>query len=238
MEQVRLELIYLLNIESLQVMGNTISIQEMTLRDFAVYYEITPLNPAVILGLFIGSMTVFFFSALTMAAVGRAAGEMVQEVRRQFECIPGLMEGEAKPDYARCVSISTASAQREMVTPAVVAIAVPVVMGVLFGVAGVIGLLAGSLAAGFTMALMMANAGGAWDNAKKFVEEGNYGGRGSMAHKATVVGDTVGDPFKDTAGPSLNILIKLMGIVAIIMAGLTAFVGPGGLLGSLTALFA
>jgi K(+)-stimulated pyrophosphate-energized sodium pump len=238
MEQVRLEMIYLLEIPSLEVMGNTIAINEMTLRDFTVYYDVTPLNPALMLGLFIGSMVVFYFTALTMSAVGRAAGEMVQEVRRQFECIPGLMQGTAKPDYARCVDISTASAQREMIAPAMVAIIVPIVMGLIFGVAGVIGLLAGSLATGFVMALMMANSGGAWDNAKKYVEEGNHGGRGSMAHKATVVGDTVGDPFKDTSGPSINILIKLMGIVAIITAGLTAYMGPGGLLGSVLTWFA
>lgn len=233
MEQVRVELIYLLNIDNLIVMGNSIPVSQMSIRDFTVYYDVTPMNPAVILGLFIGSMTVFFFSALTMSAVGRAAGEMVKEVRCQFQTIPGLMEGTGKPDYARCVRISTASAQREMILPAMVAILMPILMGVIFGVAGVIGLLAGSLSTGFVMALMMANAGGAWDNAKKYIEDGAYGGKGSPAHKATVVGDTVGDPFKDTSGPSLNILIKLMGIVAIIMAGLTASVGPGGLLQTL-----
>jgi K(+)-stimulated pyrophosphate-energized sodium pump len=230
MEQVRLELLYLLEIDSLTVMGTIIAVDQMTLRDFAVFYDINPLNPAVILGLFIGSMTVFYFSSMTMSAVGRAAGEMVKEVRRQFECIPGLMQGTAKPDYARCVDISTASAQREMIAPAALAITIPIVMGLVFGVAGVIGLLAGSLATGFMMALMMANSGGAWDNAKKFIEHGAHGGRGSTAHKATVVGDTVGDPFKDTSGPSLNILIKLMGIVALVTAGLTAGMGPGGLL--------
>lgn len=236
-EQVRLELIYLLNVEHLTVMGQNIPIAEVSLRDFTVYYDVTLLNPAVILGLFIGAMTVFFFSALTMSAVGRAAGEMVKEVRRQFECIPGLIEGKAKPDYARCVDISTASAQREMVLPALVAILVPILMGIVFGVAGIIGLLAGSLSTGFVMALMMSNAGGAWDNAKKYVENGAFGGKGSAAHKATVVGDTVGDPFKDTSGPSLNILIKLMGIVAVIIAGLTASLGTGGLLGSLISWF-
>jgi K(+)-stimulated pyrophosphate-energized sodium pump len=230
MEQVRLELIYLLNVRELSIMGRQIPIEEMTIRDFTVYYDVTPLNPAMILGLFIGSMTVFFFSSMTMSAVGKAAGEMVTEVRRQFECIPGIMEGTAKPDYARCVDISTASAQRAMIAPAMIAIFIPILMGMFFGVAGVIGLLAGSLSTGFVMALMMANAGGAWDNAKKHIEEGAHGGKGSHAHKATVVGDTVGDPFKDTAGPSLNILIKLMGVVAIVMAGLTASMGPGGLL--------
>jgi K(+)-stimulated pyrophosphate-energized sodium pump len=233
MEQVRLELVYLLDVGTLEVMGQTLRITEMTLRDFAIYYDVTPLNPAMILGLFLGSMTVFYFSALTMAAVGRAAGNMVTEVRRQFKEIPGLMERNPRPDYARCVDISTASAQREMVMPAMVAILMPVVMGLLFGVAGVIGLLAGSLSTGFVMALMMANSGGAWDNAKKFIENGAHGGKGSMAHKAAVVGDTVGDPFKDTSGPSLNILIKLMGIVSVIVAGLTAFIGPGGLLARL-----
>jgi K(+)-stimulated pyrophosphate-energized sodium pump len=237
MEQVRLELIYLLDIDTLTVMGQSLRIQEMTLRDFAVYYDVTPLNPAMILGLFLGSMTVFYFSALTMSAVGRAASQMVEEVRRQFKEIPGLMEGKARPDYARCVDISTASAQKEMVKPAMVAIMMPIIMGLIFGVAGVIGLLAGSLSTGFVMALMMANSGGAWDNAKKFVENGAHGGKGSMAHKATVVGDTVGDPFKDTSGPSLNILIKLMGIVSVIVAGLTAFIGPGGLLARFVGLF-
>lgn len=237
MEQVRLELIYLQNVSELSVMGRMIPVELMSIRDFTVYYDVTPLNPALILGLFIGSMTVFYFSALTMAAVGRAAGEMVKEVRRQFECIPGLLEGTAKPDYARCVDISTAGAQREMVMPAIVAILTPIAMGVLFGVAGVIGLLAGGLSTGFVMALMMANAGGAWDNAKKYIEYGAHGGKGSPAHKASVVGDTVGDPFKDTAGPSINILIKLMGIVAVIMAGLTVSMGTGGLLQKLLNMF-
>jgi K(+)-stimulated pyrophosphate-energized sodium pump len=230
MEQVRLEMIYLLNVEELEVMGKLISLREMTIRDFTVYYDVSPLNPAVIMGLFLGAMTVFYFSALTMSAVGRAAGEMVKEVRRQFHTIPGIMEGKAKPDYARCVDISTRGAQREMVAPALVAILMPIAIGILFGVAGVIGLLAGALTTGFVLALMMANAGGAWDNAKKYVEEGAFGGKGSDVHKATVVGDTVGDPFKDTSGPSLNILIKLMAIVAVIMAGITASMGSGGLI--------
>jgi K(+)-stimulated pyrophosphate-energized sodium pump len=230
MEQVRLELIYLHNINSLTVMGQSIPVVQMTTRDFTTYYDVTPLNPALILGLFIGSMTVFYFSALTMSAVGRAALETVEEVRRQFREIPGILEGTGKPDYARCVDISTASAQREMIKPAMVAILVPLIMGLLFGVAGVIGLLAGSLSTGFLMALMMANSGGAWDNAKKYVEYGAHGGKGSIAHKATVVGDTVGDPFKDTSGPSLNILIKLMGVVAVIMAGVTVSAGASGLL--------
>lgn len=157
-----------------------------------------------------------------MNAVGRVASHMVEEVRRQFHSIKGIMEGKAEPDYARCVQISTKGAQREMVLPSLLAIAAPILTGLLFGVPGVIGLLIGGLSSGFVLAVFMANAGGAWDNAKKYVEEGNFGGKGSDVHKAAVVGDTVGDPFKDTSGPSLNILIKLMSMVAIVMAGLTA----------------
>ena len=182
---------------------------------------------AVLIGLFAGAATAFYFSALTMRAVGRAAGGMVEEVRRQFREDPGILAGTSKPDYASCVDISTASAQREMVVPSIVAISVPVVVGVLFGVAGVIGLLAGGLAAGFSLAIMMANAGGAWDNAKKYVEEGHHGGKGSEAHKAAIVGDTVGDPFKDTSGPSLNILIKLMAMVSVVFGGLVVAVANG-----------
>jgi K(+)-stimulated pyrophosphate-energized sodium pump len=156
-----------------------------------------------------------------MGAVGRAAEDMVKEVRRQFREIKGILEGEATPDYGRCVEISTRSAQREMIFPSLLAIIIPILVGVILGVAGVLGLLVGGLAAGFTLAIFMSNAGGAWDNAKKNVEEGNFGGKGSECHKATVVGDTVGDPFKDTSGPSLNILIKLMSMVSIVMAGLT-----------------
>jgi len=156
-----------------------------------------------------------------MEAVGRAAQKMVMEVRRQFKTIAGILEGTGTPDYSRCVEISTRAAQHEMIIPAFLAIIIPVIVGVVLGVAGVLGLLVGGLAAGFTLAIFMANAGGAWDNAKKMVEEGNFGGKGSFAHKATIVGDTVGDPFKDTSGPSLNILIKLMSMVSIVMAGLT-----------------
>ncbi|MDE5685269.1 MAG: sodium/proton-translocating pyrophosphatase, partial [Paramuribaculum sp.] len=170
---------------------------------------------------FIGAMMAFLFCGLTMNAVGRAAGSMVDEVRRQFRTIKGILTGEAEPDYARCVQISTRGAQREMVFPSLLAIIVPILVGLLFGVPGVIGLLVGGLSSGFVLAVFMANAGGAWDNAKKYIEEGNYGGKGSDVHKATVVGDTVGDPFKDTSGPSLNILIKLMSMVSIVMAGLT-----------------
>ncbi len=197
------------------------------------YYDVTLLNPTVLIGIFLGAVTAFYFSALTMRAVGRAAGGMVEEVRRQFRENPGILKGTNKPDYARCVEISTASAQQEMIAPAILGIAVPVVTGVLLGVAGVLGLLVGGLTAGFSLAIMMANSGGAWDNAKKYIEEGAHGGKGSDAHKAAVVGDTVGDPFKDTSGPSLNILIKLMSMVSVVFAGLTASVGVGGLLGML-----
>jgi K(+)-stimulated pyrophosphate-energized sodium pump len=179
------------------------------------------MNPIVLVGIFIGSMMAFVFCGLTMNAVGRAAQSMVEEVRRQFREIVGIMEGKAEPDYARCVEISTKGAQREMLFPSLLAIIVPVAVGVLLGVGGVLGLLIGGLSTGFVLAVFMANAGGAWDNAKKYIEEGHLGGKGSDNHKATVVGDTVGDPFKDTSGPSLNILIKLMSMVSIVMAGLT-----------------
>lgn len=188
---------------------------------FMNFFQANLMNPRVLVGAFIGVMTAFLFSGLTMGAVGRAAGTMVEEVRRQFRTIKGILEGKATPDYGRCVEISTRSAQREMIFPAVLAIIIPIIVGVVLGVAGVLGLLVGGLAGGFTLAVFMANSGGAWDNAKKYVEEGNFGGKGSPTHKATVVGDTVGDPFKDTSGPSLNILIKLMSMVSIVMAGLT-----------------
>ena len=188
---------------------------------FMQYFEVTLMNPRVLVGAFLGAMAAFLFCGLTMGAVGRAAETMVEEVRRQFREIKGILEGKATPDYGRCVEISTRSAQHEMILPSLLAILIPVIVGVVLGVAGVMGLLAGGLAAGFTLAVFMANAGGAWDNAKKMVEEGHFGGKGSECHKATVVGDTVGDPFKDTSGPSLNILIKLMSMVSIVMAGLT-----------------
>lgn len=191
------------------------------ITDFMDFFSVNLINPKVIAGCFIGAMAAFLFCGLTMGAVSRAAASMVEEVRRQFREIKGILQGTALPDYGRCVEISTRGAQREMVLPAVLAILIPVVVGVVLGVAGVLGLLAGSLATGFTLAIFMANAGGAWDNAKKMVEEGNFGGKGSPCHKATIVGDTVGDPFKDTSGPSLNILIKLMSMVSIVMAGLT-----------------
>ncbi len=201
--------------------GISVSVHDASFADFMNYYDVTLMNPKVLSGMFIGSMMAFLFCGLTMNAVGRAAAHMVEEVRRQFREIKGILTGEAEPDYARCVHISTKGAQREMVLPSLLAIAVPIVTGLIFGVSGVIGLLVGGLAAGFVLAIFMANAGGAWDNAKKYVEEGNFGGKGSEVHKATVTGDTVGDPFKDTSGPSLNILIKLMSMVSIVMAGLT-----------------
>jgi len=198
-----------------------IKISTASVKDFTAAYDISLFNPLFLGGLFIGSMMAFVFSAMTMKAVGRAAGAMVDEVRRQFREIKGILEGKATPEYAKCVEISTKGAQREMLLPSLVAIIVPVLVGAFMGVAGVVGLLAGGLTAGFTLAVFMNNAGGAWDNAKKYIEKGNYGGKGSDAHKAGVVGDTVGDPFKDTSGPSLNILIKLMTMVSVVMAGLT-----------------
>lgn len=196
-------------------------IEASSLIDFMEYYQVNLMNPKVLVGVFIGAMMSFLFCGLTMNAVGRAAQKMVEEVRRQFREIKGILEGKAEPDYARCVGISTKGAQQEMLFPSLLAIVTPIVVGVIFGVAGVLGLLIGGLSTGFVLAVFMANAGGAWDNAKKYIEEGNHGGKGSEQHKATVVGDTVGDPFKDTAGPSLNILIKLMSMVSIVMAGLT-----------------
>lgn len=202
--------------------GDTIDTAKATIVDFMNYYQVNLMNPVVLVGVFIGAMMAFLFSGLTMNAVGRAAQKMVEEVRRQFREIKGIMEGEAEPDYARCVAISTRGAQIEMILPSLLAIILPIVTGLVLGVAGVLGLLAGGLAAGFVLAIFMANSGGAWDNAKKYIEEGNFGGKGSNNHKAAIVGDTVGDPFKDTSGPSLNILIKLMSMVSIVMAGLTA----------------
>ncbi len=203
------------------VKGETISAAQATIPDFMNYFQVNLMNPKVLVGAFIGAMAAFLFCGLTMEAVGRAAQKMVEEVRRQFREIPGILEGTGTPDYGSCVEISTRAAQREMIFPSLLAIAIPIVVGCFLGVAGVLGLLVGGLAGGFTLAVFMANAGGAWDNAKKMVEEGNFGGKGSFAHKATIVGDTVGDPFKDTSGPSLNILIKLMSMVSIVMAGLT-----------------
>lgn len=177
------------------------------------------MDPRILVGLFIGGMLPFLFCSLTMQAVGRAAGKIVVEVRRQFKEIKGLFEGTAKPDYTRCVKIATSAAQKEMIAPSLLAISAPIIVGMLIGVEAVVGLLTGATVSGFVLAVMMANSGGAWDNAKKYIEEGNFGGKGSPSHKAAVVGDTVGDPFKDTSGPSLNILIKLMSMVSIVFAG-------------------
>ncbi len=204
-----------------EALPNGVEAAKATLVDFMDAYNVNLMNPIVLVGIFIGSMMAFLFCGLTMNAVGRAAQKMVEEVRRQFKTIKGILEGKADPDYARCVEISTKGAQHEMLLPSILAIVVPIATGLILGVAGVLGLLIGGLATGFVLAVFMANAGGAWDNAKKYVEEGHFGGKGSECHKATVVGDTVGDPFKDTSGPSLNILIKLMSMVSIVMAGLT-----------------
>ena len=231
LEEIRHGLIHLAGKDTLDIdgEGSLVPTIEVTVSQFMDYYNVTLMNPQVLIGLFIGAVMAFYFCALTMKAVGRAAGAMVEEVRRQFSANPKIMEGVEKPDYARCVSISTAGAQREMIFPSLIAIVVPVAVGLIFNVGGVLGLLAGGLAAGFVLAIMMANAGGAWDNAKKFIEEGKhedeYGAKGSEQHKATVVGDTVGDPFKDTSGPSLNILIKLMSMVSVVFAGLIAKYG-------------
>ena len=203
------------------VKGEVIAASQATIPDFMNYFQVNLMNPKVLVGAFIGAMAAFLFCGLTMEAVGRAAQKMVEEVRRQFREIPGILEGTGTPDYGSCVEISTRAAQHEMIFPSLLAIAIPIIVGCVLGVAGVLGLLVGGLSGGFTLAVFMANAGGAWDNAKKMVEEGNFGGKGSFAHKATIVGDTVGDPFKDTSGPSLNILIKLMSMVSIVMAGLT-----------------
>ena len=198
-----------------------IDIHKATITDMMQYFKADLMNPRILVGAFIGSMAAFLFCGLTMNAVGRAAQSMVEEVRRQFREIVGILDGKADPDYAKCVAISTKGAQREMLLPSLLAIIIPIVTGIIFGVSGVMGLLLGSISTGFILAIFMANSGGAWDNAKKYIEEGNFGGKGSDCHKAAVTGDTVGDPFKDTSGPSLNILIKLMSMVSIVMAGLT-----------------
>ncbi len=210
---------------ALHALGKELSgipdITQATIPDMVDYFNVTLMNPVVLAGIFIGSMMAFLFCGMTMNAVGRAAQKMVVEVRRQFKEIAGILEGRQRPDYKSCVQISTLAAQKEMLAPSILAIVVPVLTGLLLGPAGVIGLLAGGLGAGFVLAIFLANSGGAWDNAKKYVEEGHFGGKNSESHKATIVGDTVGDPFKDTSGPSLNILIKLMSMVSIVMAGLT-----------------
>ena len=204
----------------------TVDIANASISDFMNYYSVNLMNPKFLVGIFMGSMVTFVFAAFTMKAVGRVAGDMVAEVRRQFREIPGIMEGEAEPEYAKCVTISTVGAQREMIAPALLGILTPIVIGLILGVAGVLGLMAGGLSTGFVMAIMMNNAGGAWDNAKKYIETGHHGGKGSDFHKAAVVGDTVGDPFKDTSGPSINILIKLMSMVSIVFAGLIVAYSP------------
>ncbi len=206
---------------TIEVGGQTIETVRATITDIVNFYDISLMNPLVLVGIFIGAMMAFLFCGLTMNAVGRAAEKMVIEVRRQFREIAGILEGKQRPDYTSCVRISTKAAQHEMIFPSLLAIIVPMLVGAILGPAGVIGLLAGGLGAGFVLAIFLANSGGAWDNAKKYVEEGHFGGKGSVNHHATVVGDTVGDPFKDTSGPSLNILIKLMSMVSIVMAGLT-----------------
>ena len=205
----------------LQIGERTVETVNASITDIVSFYDITLMNPKVLVGIFIGSMMAFLFCGLTMNAVGRAAEKMVIEVRRQFREIAGILEGKQRPDYTSCVRISTRAAQKEMIFPSLLAIVVPMIVGILLGPAGVIGLLAGGLGAGFVLAIFLANSGGAWDNAKKYVEEGHFGGKNSDSHHATIVGDTVGDPFKDTSGPSLNILIKLMSMVSIVMAGVT-----------------
>jgi K(+)-stimulated pyrophosphate-energized sodium pump len=214
-------LFYNTTIPAVQDGQTAVSLHTATIKDFVTAYDLSLFNPILIGGLFIGAMMAFLFSAMSMKAVGRAAGKMVEEVRRQFREIPGIMEGTGKPEYAKCVEISTAGAQKEMLVPSMMAIAVPLIVGVIFGVPGVVGLLMGGMSAGFVLASFLNNAGGAWDNAKKYIERGNYGGKKSECHKASVVGDTVGDPFKDTSGPALNILIKLMSMVSVVLAGLT-----------------
>jgi len=218
LEQVRMALVRE-GVDTVTGAAGPVEVARATLRDLAAHFDLSVLNPAMLLSVFLGSMLAFVFCGLTMNAVGRVAARMVEEVRRQFREIPGIMEKRSTPDYAQCVAIATRGAQREMLAPALMAVAAPVAVGWLFGVPGVMGLLLGSLSTGFVMAIFMANAGGAWDNAKKYIETGQMGGKGSEAHKAAVIGDTVGDPFKDTSGPSLNILIKLMSIVSIVVAG-------------------
>ncbi len=202
-------------------MGDAFNPDNAGLLDMIDFFQVNLMNPNVLVGVFVGAMAAFMFSGITMGAVSRAAGAMVEEVRRQFREIKGILDGKATPDYDRCIKISTRSALREMILPSILAIVIPVIVGMVLGVAGVLGLLVGGMSTGFTLAVFMANSGGAWDNAKKMIEEGSFGGKGSPCHKAAVVGDTVGDPFKDTSGPSLNILIKLMSMVSIVMAGLT-----------------
>lgn len=223
-EEIKIALVHV-GRTTLEIGDKIVDVTSATILDIVAYYDVNIMNPRVLVGVFIGAMMAFLFCGLTMNAVGRAAQKMVTEVRRQFREIKGILPGEQRPDYARCVEISTLAAQHEMVLPSVIAIIVPIITGICLGAAGVMGLLVGGLGAGFILAIFLANSGGAWDNAKKYVEEGNFGGKNSDCHKATIVGDTVGDPFKDTSGPSLNILIKLMSMVSIVMAGLTVMIG-------------
>ena len=223
-EEIKIALVHV-GRTTLEIGDKIVDVTSATILDIVAYYDVNIMNPRVLVGVFIGAMMAFLFCGLTMNAVGRAAQKMVTEVRRQFREIKGILSGEQRPDYARCVEISTLAAQHEMVLPSVIAIIVPIITGICLGAAGVMGLLVGGLGAGFILAIFLANSGGAWDNAKKYVEEGNFGGKNSDCHKATIVGDTVGDPFKDTSGPSLNILIKLMSMVSIVMAGLTVLIG-------------
>lgn len=223
-EEIKIALVHV-GRTTLEIGDKIVDVTSATIPDIVGYYDVNLMNPRVLVGVFIGAMMAFLFCGLTMNAVGRAAQKMVTEVRRQFREIKGILSGEQRPDYARCVEISTLAAQHEMVLPSVIAIIVPIITGICLGAAGVMGLLVGGLGAGFILAIFLANSGGAWDNAKKYVEEGHFGGKNSDCHKATIVGDTVGDPFKDTSGPSLNILIKLMSMVSIVMAGLTVMIG-------------
>ena len=223
-EEIKIALVHV-GRTTLEIGDKIVDVTSATILDIVAYYDVNIMNPRVLVGVFIGAMMAFLFCGLTMNAVGRAAQKMVTEVRRQFREIKGILSGEQRPDYAKCVEISTLAAQHEMVLPSVIAIIVPIITGICLGAAGVMGLLVGGLGAGFILAIFLANSGGAWDNAKKYVEEGNFGGKNSDCHKATIVGDTVGDPFKDTSGPSLNILIKLMSMVSIVMAGLTVMIG-------------
>lgn len=220
LEEIRIALNHA-GVNYLEVHGSAIPLADANFNDFMAYFQVHLMNPLVLIGCFIGAVMSFLFCGMTMLAVGRAAMKMVEEVRRQFREIPGIMEGKGSPDYARCVAIATRSAQKEMIFPSLLAITVPALTGIILGIAGVMGLLTGGLACGFTLAVFMTNSGGAWDNAKKYIESGQFGGKNSAAHQAAVIGDTVGDPFKDTSGPSLNILIKLMCMVSIVTAGIT-----------------
>ncbi|OGI06348.1 MAG: sodium-translocating pyrophosphatase [Candidatus Margulisbacteria bacterium GWF2_35_9] len=215
-----------MGVTAIEISGKMVNVADATLAQFMDYYQVHLMNPKVLIGMFLGAMVAFLFSAITMKAVGKAAADMVEEVRRQFREIKGIMDGSGKPDYAACVAISTKGAQKAMMFPSLLALIIPIAVGLILGVAGVLGMLAGGLSTGFMLAIMLNNSGGAWDNAKKYIESGELGGKGSASHKAAVVGDTVGDPFKDTSGPSLNILIKLITMVSVVFAGLTVKFSP------------